>query len=253
VADVRIVASPNVIQRENVARYVDVVADVGGRPISAVAAEVTNRLHDMVLPLEYRAELLGDFAEQAAARQRVLVVAIGVAIGILVLFQAAFSSWPLALGFLLTLPLALGGGLLAAASSGGSLSLGALAGLLTVFAITVRQGMLLIQRYMDLRVEGLVWGPQLFAQGVRDRAPAILTTALVLGATLLPFVVFGGRPGHEILGPMVLVILGGLVTGTAYSLCVLPALYARLGSHAEVEVIEDLDAPMTGTPEPHRI
>jgi len=252
VADVQIVASPNVIERENVARYVDVVADVSGRPIAAVAAEVNNRLAEMVLPLEYRAELLGGFAERVAARQRMIVVAIGAMIGILVLFQAAFSSWPLALGFLVTLPIALGGGLLAAASSEASLSLGALAGLLATLAITIRQGMLLIQRYLDLRAEGVGWGPQLFAQGVRDRAPSILTTALVLGATLLPFAVFGGRPGHEILGPMVQVMLGGLVTGTGYTLCVLPALYARLGAHAAVEVIEDLDAPMTGTPEPQR-
>ena len=45
---------------------------------------------------------------------------------------------------------------------------------------------------------------------------------------MLPFAVFGARPGHEILGPMAVVILGGLVTATLYTLCVVPALYARL-------------------------
>jgi CzcA family heavy metal efflux pump len=253
VSSVEIVAAPQVIQRENVARYVDVVADVRGRPVAAVAADVNARLRGTAFPLEYRAELLGGFAAQEAAKARMKWVAFAAAIGILIILQAAFSSWPLAIMFLVSLPVALGGGVLAAFATGGALSLGAAAGLLMVFAVSVRQGILLVQRYMNLRREGLEWGPELFARGVSESAPGVLMTALVTGATLLPFAVFGSRPGHEILGPMVVVILGGLVTATIYSLCVLPALYARFGERAEIEEVEDLDVDTHTSPELQRI
>jgi Cu/Ag efflux pump CusA len=253
VSSVEIVAAPQVIQRENVARYVDVVADVRGRPVAAVAADVNARLRGTAFPLEYRAELLGGFAAQEAAKARMKWVAFAAAIGILIILQAAFSSWPLAIMFLVSLPVALGGGVLAAFATGGALSLGAAAGLLMVFAVSVRQGILLVQRYMNLRREGLEWGPELFARGVSESAPGVLMTALVTGATLLPVAVFGSRPGHEILGPMVAVILGGLVTATIYSLCVLPALYARFGERAEIEEVEDLDVDTHTSPELQRI
>jgi len=254
VAVVEIVPTPQMIQRENVARYVDVVADVKGRPVAAVAADVNTRLRGTTFPLEYRAELLGGFAAQEAARQRMQWVALAVLVGILVVFQAAFASWQMAFAFLLTLPLALSGSVLAAWLTGGSMSLSALAGMLVVFAITARQGVLLVQRYMDLRRhEGLEWGPELFARGAREGAASVWTSAVITGALLLPFALFGMRPGLEILGPMVVVILGGLVTSITYSLCVLPGIYARFGAQASTETIADDDLDLETSPEPQRI
>jgi Cu/Ag efflux pump CusA len=254
VANVDIVPTPQVLLRENVARYLDVVADVKGRPVSAVAADVNARLRGTVFPLEYRAELLGGFASQEAAKLRMKWVAFAAVVGILVVFQAAFSSWPLAFAFLVTLPVALSGSIITAWLTGGTLSLGALGGMLTVFAVTVRQGILLVQRYMSLRQqEGLDWGPELFARGARESASSIVTSALITAAVMLPFAIFGARPGMEILGPMVLVILGGLVTATTYSLCVLPAVYARFGARASTETIADDDLDLEPSPEPQRI
>lgn len=253
VADVRIVPAPNVIQRENVARYLDVVAEVKGRPVAAVAAEVNARLRNLAFPLEYRAELVGGFAAQEAARMRVMWVALAAAIGILFVFQAAFASWPLALACLVTFPVALAGSFLAAWFTGTSLSLGALAGFLTVLGVTARQAILLVQHYQQLRKKGLVFGADLVARGARERASAMLSTALVTAAALVPFAVLGSRPGLEILGPMVTVILGGLFSSTLYSLAMLPALYGMFGAQAAGETIEDDDLEYETTPELQRV
>jgi Cu/Ag efflux pump CusA len=240
VASVRIVPAPHVIHRENVARSLDVVADVKGRDVAAVAAEVHKRLKDTRFPLEYRAELMGDFAKHEAARTRIRWVALACAIGILVILQAAFGSWTMALAMLLTLPIAMAGSAIAAAAVGSTVSLGSFAGFLTVLGIAVRHAVLTISRYRDLRKRaGMSFGPELAAQGIRERATPILVSTIVTGAAVLPFAIFGARPGFEILGPMALVILGGLVTSTLYSLCVVPALYAWFGAGVVSEAAED--------------
>jgi Cu/Ag efflux pump CusA len=245
VASVSIVPAPDVIRRQNVARRLDVVANVNGRDVDAVAADVHSRIRQASFPLEYRAELLGDFAEQQMARNRVLAAALGSVIGILLILQAAFGSWTLAISFLLTLPVALAGGVIAAAASGSTLSVGSAAGFLAVLGIAVRQGMLLISRYRDLRYQdGHEFGPELVRRGTRERATPILMSGIVLALAVVPFVAFGARPGNEILGPVALVILGGLVTSTLYVLCVVPALYARFGASAmpDTGYEEDLSA-----------
>jgi Cu/Ag efflux pump CusA len=255
VAKVRVVPAPAVIQRENVARYMDVVADVKGRPVSAVAADVNAKLHGTAFPLEYRAELLGGFAAQQAARARVLWVALACAIGVLFVFQAAFGSWPMALATLVTLPVALAGSVIAAWLTGTALSLASLAGFLTVLAVAARQGILMVQHYRELRRKtGLPFGAELVARGARERAASVLSTALVTAAALLPFLAMGAKPGFEILGPMVSVILGGLFTATIYSLTVLPALYAMFGARATGETLEDDDLEVEPTtPELQRV
>jgi Cu/Ag efflux pump CusA len=170
--------------------------------------------------------------------------------GILVLLQAAFGSWSLATAVLLTLPIALAGSAIAAAATGAALSLGSLAGLLTVFGIAVRHAILLINRYQTLRKQaGLEFDPALVVQGTRERAAPNLTAAVVIAAAVLPFAVFGTMPGHEILGPMAVVILGGLFTATLYTMCVIPALYARLGASVSHEAIEDDDLTVPSMPE----
>jgi len=242
VASVRMVPSPNVIRRENVARTVDIVANVKGRSVDAVAADVRGRIRASAFPLEYRAELMGDFAKREAAWNRVLVAAAGAAIAIVFILQAAFGSWALALAVAVTLPIAVGGGILAAALSGTTPSLAAMGGLLTVLGISVRQTVLLVSRYRSLRKsEGMSFGPDLVQKGVLDHAGTIVTTALVTAAAVVPFAIFGAQPGHEILGSLAVVVLGGLVTATLYSLCVVPALYSRFGAGAMPDAVEEED------------
>jgi Cu/Ag efflux pump CusA len=111
---------------------------------------------------------------------------------------------------------------------------------LTVLAITVRQAIMLISDYQKFRrQEGATFGPELVLRGIRDRAAPILMTAIVTALAVLPFLVFGNLPGHEILRPMAVVILGGLVTATSYVLCMVPALYLRFGASAIADEMLD--------------
>ena len=133
VANVRVAPSVNAITHDGVFRYVDVGAGVVGRDPSDVAATSRKRWRAVEFPLEYHAELLGDYAAQQAEQQKFLGFAIAALIGIYLLLQAAFSSWRLAGAVFLALPAALAGGLVAALAVDGVISLGALAGLLGVF------------------------------------------------------------------------------------------------------------------------
>jgi len=246
VADVRISSAPDLIQRENVARYVDVVADVNGRSVPAVAADVEARLLGMAFPIEYHAELLGGYARQQASRTQLWIVSAACVLAIGFLLHASIGSWLVALVMLLTLPLALAGCALAAFANGGSLSIGAIAGFLTVLGITARHGISLIRHYQDLRRNGgPAFGPALVTQGAQDRAPAVLATMLVSAVAMLPFALRGSVPGLEILAPMAWVVLGGMVTSSIYTLSVVPALYASFGAKALAHDMEDLDADDT--------
>lgn len=241
VASLRIASSPNIIEREGVARHIDVTADLGERDFAAVSAEATERIRQNVeFPLEYRAELLGEFGTQLASSERALSLAVAAAIGIVLLLQAAFGSWSLAFMFFLCLPAALVGGGLAALAGGGLASLGALFGLLAVLGIAVRNGMSLIHHYRQLeRQEGAPRSADLVQRGTEERLAPIVMTAVVTALAFLPFALFGGIAGHEILYPMALVMLGGLVTTTLVTLLVVPALYLRFGSGSEtLDIIE---------------
>jgi Cu/Ag efflux pump CusA len=230
VAEVRIAPTPNIIKREAVSRRIDVSADVSGRDLGSVVADVERRLANVDFPRGYAAEVLGESAEREAAQGRLRLYGLAAAIAIFVLLQIAFGSWRLATLFFLTLPLALVGGALAAFAGGGTISLGSLVGFLTVFGIAARNGILLINHYQHLeRHEGERFGPSLVLRGARERLSPILMTALATGLALVPLAIAGDIPGHEIEHPMAIVILGGLVTSTFGNLFVVPALYLRFG------------------------
>ncbi|MFN2484421.1 MAG: efflux RND transporter permease subunit [Candidatus Limnocylindria bacterium] len=229
-ADVRIVPTPNVIEREAASRAIDVAGNVSGRDLGSVVADVRAALAEIDFPLEYHAELLGEYAERESAQSRLLLFAIAAAIAVLLLLQAAFGSWRLATLAFLTLPSALVGGILAAFVGGGVVSLGSLVGFFTVLGIAARNGIMLINHYQHLeRYEGETFGPALVIRGARERLSPILMTALATGLALVPLVVLGDIPGHEIEHPMAVVILGGLVTSTLLNLFFMPSLYLGFG------------------------
>jgi Cu/Ag efflux pump CusA len=237
VADVRIVPSVSIIRHDAVRRYLDVTAEVRGRDLGAVAADIDSRLKQIQFPLEYHAEVLGDYAGQQAAQTRMLALAIAAAIGVFFLLQAAYGSWRLALLSFLTLPSALVGGLVAALITG-IISLGTLAGALAVFGIAARNQILLIKHYHHLvRYEGEPFGLGLALRGARERLAPILMTTFATALALLPALFLGDIPGLEIVRPMAITILGGLVSATLLNLFILPALYLSL----RVSSVQELD------------
>ena len=239
VADVAIGPSPMVIQREGVMRVIDVGATVVGRDVGAVRADVEAALAGVSFPLEYHAEVRGIAAERQAEQMQLIIAVLAAALGVFLLLQASFGSWRLATMTLATLPAAMTGGILAGFAVGsGTLSLGALVGLFAVLAIAVRNGTTLIAHYQDLEREAAEEGRlDLIIRGAQDRLAPILLTALGTAVAMAPFVALGDLAGFEIVRPMAVVILGGLVSSTLLTLFVVPAVYRSSGPSAEAEPV----------------
>jgi Cu/Ag efflux pump CusA len=195
---------------------------------------VEDRLEKVQFPLGYHAELLGEYTERQAAQNRLLIFAVAAAVGVFLILLASFGNVRLAVLGFLTLPSALVGGLLAAYFTSHVISLGSLVGFLTVFGIAARNKIMLINHYQHLeRYEGETFDPHLVLRGASERLSPILMTALATGLALVPLVIAGNVPGHEIEYPMAVVILGGLITSTLLNLFVVPSLYLRFGKSAQ--------------------
>jgi Cu/Ag efflux pump CusA len=229
VARVRIHPNPTDIRHDAVSRYVDVRAGVQGRNVVAVRQDVQRRLDNMSFPLEYHAEVIGG-SDASTTHSRFVSFVIAAAVGILLLFQAAFRSWRLAFLLLSILPLAAAGGVLVALVAGSQHSLGAYAGLLAIFCIAARHGIMLIARIERLAAEGVEGGAGLAQRAARERLLPTLTSVGATIAALVPFVLLGDVAGNEITHEMAAVIAGGLLTSTVLILLVLPAAYAHVGA-----------------------
>ncbi|HET6561056.1 MAG TPA: efflux RND transporter permease subunit [Marmoricola sp.] len=231
VADVRNVDTPSVIKHAAVSGYLDVVANVAGRSEADVAEDVTSAVAQVDFPREHHAELLTGYAEERADLERLAALVAAAAVGVLLLLQAGLRSWRIAGLALLLLPVSLSGGAVAALVTGGTISLGSIAGLLGVLGLAARAIVVLVRRFHHLeRAEGGSFGSETVLHGTRDSLVPLLATAAGTALLLLPVLVLGPRPGLEILHPMAVVMVGGLVSTLLVALVVLPALYLRIGS-----------------------
>ncbi len=249
VADVRIVSNPTGIRHEAVSRYLDVSTQVQGRAPGAVAADIADQLKKVEFPVEYHAEMLGNYAQRQDDRRESWWFGLAAAIAIFLLLQACFSSWRLAIALFLPLPMALAGGVLAAGLLGafGSdpSSMAVLAGLLVVLAVTVRDMVLLVRTWqrtsepppVDEQPTGRASLTGTVLRGSQERLPATLWSLLTIGLALTPLLFLGNRPGFEFLRPMSIVIIGGLLTSALFNLFVVPALYARFGHRSSAAAI----------------
>ena len=230
VADVSVKPTPDSIEHEGLSRRHDVGANVRGRDLGSVVADVQRRLKDVKFPLGYRAEVLGEYAERQAAQRRLLTFSVAAVIGVFFLLLTSFRSWRLATLSFLTLPSALVGGALAVYLADGVISLGSLVGFFTILGIAARNGIMMINHFQHLeRHEGETFGPALVVRGARERLSPILMTTLACGLAIVPLVIAGNIPGNEIEHPLAIVVLGGLVTSTLLNLFVVPSLYLRFG------------------------
>jgi CzcA family heavy metal efflux pump len=254
VATITIQPTPSQVVRDNSVRMTEVDANVApGADLGAVAAEVKQLMASEKLPRGYTLSLQGEAVERQAAQQRLLWYGLAVLVTILLLLQVAFRNWRLAWLLMLTLPVALVGGVLAAWGALGTITLGALVGFFTVLGIAARNGILLIAHFRHLeREEGVPFGRDLVIRGASERLAPILMTALATALALAPLVINGNRPGQEIEYPMGVIILGGLATSTLLNLFILPVLYLAFGrgrvrgSEAGPEPVPDLSPATAG-------
>ena len=242
VADVRIMPAPNEVKRENGQRRIDVTLNIAGADLGGVARAVEAAVAQVPFATGYSPRVLGEYAALQESRQRLWSTGLLCLVGILLLVWLEFRSGRITALVALSLPFALVGGVIGVALTGGVLSLGSLVGFVTVIGISARNGIMLLSHYDHLRrVEGEAFGPALILRGAEERLVPILMTALCAGLALLPLIIAGDKPGHEIEHPMAIVILGGLVSSTLLNLFLMPALYARFGQEkpaAETKLAE---------------
>jgi len=242
VADIALVPTPNKVKRENNSRAIDIEGNVRGRDLGAVAEEVEEIIEGLQFPVGYHPEVLGEYYERELAQENMSYIAIAAAMAIFAILYVSFRNWRMAALIYIALPAALVGGLLAAYIGGGVISLGSLVGIITILGLSSRNSIMLISHYRHLQLmEGVPFGLDLILRGASERLSPILMTTLSTAFALLPLVVAGSIPGHEIEHPMAVVILGGLLTSTLLSLFVVPVLYLRFGKQAS-ESSEQLPA-----------
>ena len=243
VADVRVADTAAVIKRDAVSRRLDIQADVSGRSADDVAGDIEAQLARMEFPMEYHAEVLTKSTGDEIGTARFLGFAIAAAIAALLLLQAAFRSWRAALLVFSALPLALVGGLAVSWLSGTGLSLGSLLGLLAVFAWVTRASVLLVATIQsaERNADGAESTTALGRAGASERLAPTVRSAAAVGMLALPFALLGSGPGLELIQPMAVVLLGGLVTSLLVTLLLIPALYIQFAHPAERPVPADVD------------
>lgn len=240
VASVLIVPVENVIRHDAVSRYVDVTANVSGRDTGAVVGDLKDRIEGIAFPYETHAEILSTYTEKSDARMSLLYAFLAVVIGFFLVMQAVISSWRLAISYVLSLPTAVVGGLVAAYLFDRDLTLGAIIGLVLVLALATRHGMMLIHRAEQLGIEeGIPLDQGLVQRAAQERLVPILMTTLATAVAVLPLVVRGSVPGFEILHPMAVVVLGGLVTSTIFNLFIGPSLFLRFAPRGRPREVDE--------------
>lgn len=229
VADIVRDQGPNAISRESVERVQFVLANVQGRDLGAVVADIRIALEPVKLPQGARIELGGQFESAASATQTLLALGLIVLIGMFLLLRQAFNSSRDAGIVMLNLPLALVGGVVGLWVTGGVLSVATIVGFITLFGIATRNGVMLVSHIRHVQaVDGISDLREAVARAAEERLVPILMTALAAGLALVPLALAMGEPGSEIQAPMAIVILFGLASSTALNMLVLPALYLKL-------------------------
>jgi CzcA family heavy metal efflux pump len=262
VADIGTERTSNLIARSNARRKATVSCNVAegynlGQLVEAVQQRVSPLVHAAGCTVHYG----GQFEAQQSASRAILWMGALVLVAMLVLLHMAIGSFAAAILVMLNLPLALIGGIAAIYLTGSGaplsntlalfgfgdgryvapvVSVASLVGFVTLFGIAVRNGILLVRHYFDLMQEGLDCAAAVH-RGSRERLVPILMTALSAALGLLPLAWAAGEPGSEILAPLAVVVLGGLLTSTFLNLLVVPAGFYLLFRNRQI--------PASPTPE----
>ena len=246
VADVREASGPSSVFRENTQRrYV-----VSITPTRRDAGELVRQLEAKVkeeidLPDGVFISYEGEFqAEKAAARRIAVLFAVILAV-IVMLLWSYFRSLMLAIQVLLNLPLALMGSLALTWMVVGNISIATLVGFIAVGGVAARNGIMMISHYLHLmKHEGEGFTDAMIERGTLERFVPVTMTALSAGIALIPFVISMGEPGKEILSPVAICIVGGLITSTLLDFAVTPAVFRLFGKKAARQAL-DMNAPAT--------
>lgn len=237
IAEIRSAAGPNTINSENVARKIVISANVSDGDLQGAVNRIRKTINDNVpLPEGYHVEYGGQFESAQSATRTLLVTSLMAILVIFLLLYGQFKNVRQASAVLLNLPLALIGGVFAIFFADGIISIPAIIGFISLFGIATRNGMLLIDRYNELRQGGLSLHDAVM-RGSLDRLNPILMTALTSALALIPLALGGDLPGNEIQSPMAKVLLGGLLTSTMLNGFIVPVVYILISKKRNEQTI----------------
>lgn len=234
VADVRYETGANMISHENTQRKITVSNNVEGRDLGTTVEEIKRRLNaELKLPQGYYITYGGQAESQQEATRLLAVLSLISLAGIFLVLFTHFKSWRIVLQVMLNIPLALVGSVGAVALSGGTFSVATLVGFITLTGIASRNGIMMISHYIHLiEHEGEKFSKHMIIRGSLERLVPVLMTALVAALALIPLTLDAQAAGKEILHPVAVVILGGLLSSTVLDIVVTPVVFYAVGERA---------------------
>lgn len=231
IADVYESQGPNQINRENAQRRIVVSANSSGRDLDSLVSEVQTKIASQVkLPDGYFLQLGGQFESQKSASRLILLLGLLSLAGIFIVLYAHFGSAFIATQVMLNIPMALVGSLVAIYFSDRTFSIATMVAFVTLCGIASRNGIMMISHYLHLmKYEGEKFTKEMVIRGSLERLVPVLMTALTAILGLMPLALSAGQPGKEILHPVAVVIIGGLMSSTLLDMFVTPTVFYRFG------------------------
>jgi CzcA family heavy metal efflux pump len=239
VADIYESSGPNEINRENGMRRIVISANASGRDLGGVVREIQEKIGTKVeLPEGYRVVYGGQFESQQAATRKITIFGIAAIAAIALLLWGHFQSRMIMAQIMATLPFAFTGGIVLLYITGASITVASLVGFITLCGVAARNGIMMISHYLHLmKHEGESFSQEMIIRGSQERLVPVMITACVTALALLPLVFARGQPGSEILHPVAVVIVGGLVASTILDIMVTPAIFFRFGRKSAEESV----------------
>ena len=192
------------------------------------------------MPEGYYLRFEGEFQAQQAATKRIGFYFALVLLAVVILLHGYFHSLSLALQVMLNIPLALMGALGMTALLINNISIATIVGFIAVGGVAARNGIMMLSHYLHLmRHEGEGFTRQMIIRGTLERLVPVLMTALSAGIALIPLLLAANEPGKEILHPVAVVIVGGLISSTLLDLLITPAVFYLFGRKAAESAVRD--------------
>lgn len=231
VAEVYQGSGPNMVNRENLQRRIVISANSHGRDLGSLIKEIQLKINKKVkMPKGYYLEYGGQFESQQQATKLIILLGTISLLGVFFVLFIHFKSVGLTLQIMLNVPLALIGSVIAIYLTERELSVATLIAFITLCGIATRNGIMMISHYIHLvKEEGESFSEAMIIRGSLERLVPVLMTALSAVLALSPLLLARGEPGKEILYPVAVVIIGGLLSSTLLDIFVTPAIFFKFG------------------------
>jgi Cu/Ag efflux pump CusA len=230
---------PNMVNREDMQRRIVVSANSHKRDLGSLIKEIQAKVHEKVkLPPGYFIVYGGQFESQEKASRLLIYLGALSLLGIFFVLYVHFKSVVIALQIMLNVPLALIGSIVAIYLTERTLSVATLVAFITLCGIASRNGIMMISHYIHLmKEEGEKFSEQMVIRGSLERLVPVLMTAFTAALALVPLLLAKGEPGKEILYPVAVVIVGGLISSTLLDLIVTPSVFLKFGRRSAEKLI----------------